>query len=524
MVDSNLLTYFIVLEIASFILTYKFYVAAGRKAWEAAIPFYKTYVMMGIIKRKKWHTILFFIPIVSNIMALVMVYELFHVFNYRKLKHTILTIATAGLYLGFIGFTKKLTYVGKDEQNIKKTVSELGASLIFAVVAATIIRTFTFEAYTIPTPSMEKSLMVGDFLFVSKIHYGSRMPITPLTVPLVHNKIPFSSLDSYLEWVQLPYFRFPKLASLKPMDPVVFNYPAEDIRPINMEGKVRPIDKRENYVKRCVAMAGDTLRIESKVISVNGEKVNFPDRAKPQTTYLVEVKQGSNLKMLKDKFDINVNEIQKLNAEGTRLAMPISLAFIDELKQLNWVLSVSQYEFKEPDSRNLVFPNPAHEVMFEWTRDNYGPLYIPAKGATIQLNEENYYTYKRAIEMYDHPTPRVLSRLGNTFSLDGEPISEYTFQQDYYFMMGDNAHMSDDSRFWGFVPEDHIVGKPVFIWMSWDQYGDKLKDKIRTERVFTTVNSDGERKSYLLPFLLVVIVFYIGNHFYKKRKEKKASA
>ncbi len=521
MVNSNLLTYFIILEIASFILTYKFYVAAGRKAWEAAIPFYKTYVMMRIIQRKKWHTILFFVPVVSNIMAIVMIYELLHVFNYRKLKHTIFSIITGGLYLGYIGFTAKLKYVGKDEKNIKKTVTELGASLVFAVVAATIIRTFTFEAYTIPTPSMEKSLMVGDFLFVSKLHYGSRMPITPLSVPLVHNKIPVLGLDSYLEWVQLPYFRFPKFDPIERMDPVVFNYPAEDIRPINMEGKIRPIDKRENYVKRCTAIPGDTLSIKNGQVSIGGKVIPFPDRAEPQTTYIVQLAPSFNKQILKDKFDINLNEMQALDDMGLQYAMPINPARAEKMKQMQGVVALEAYVYTEMNRNSAVFPNPQHEVVFNWTQDNYGPLYIPAKGATVQLNEENYYKFKRIIEFYDHPTPRVLTKSNNNYTLDGEAITEYTFQQDYYWMMGDNRHMSDDSRYWGFVPEDHIVGTPVFIWMSYDTYGDKLKEKIRFDRVFTTVGGDGERKSYFLPFVILVVIISIGNRYYKKKKAAK---
>jgi signal peptidase I len=520
MVDSNLLTYFIILELASFLLTWKFYVAAGRKAWEAAIPFYKTYVMMGIIQRKKWQTILFFIPVVSNVMTIVMVYELLHVFNYRKLKHTLYTIATLGLYLGYINYSKTLKYVGKDDQNIKKTVGELGSSLLFAIVAATVIRAFTFEAYTIPTSSMEKSLMVGDFLFVSKMHYGSRLPVTPLSVPLVHNKVPLLNVDSYLEWVQLPYIRLPKISSLNRMDPVVFNYPAEDIRPINMDGKIRPIDKGENYVKRCVAIPGDTLKIEHREVLINGEALEFPERAKPQFVYIAVSGAPLDINMLKKRFDINPTEIHERydnNRQRYYYDFPATEAAAAGLKEMGISLEVA--EVTDP-SANVVFPNTVHTLSFPWTADNYGPLYIPAKGQSISLNEETFVTYKRVIEMYDAPNMRSLTKEGNQYFLDGEAISTYTFNQDYYFMMGDNRHMSDDSRFWGFVPEDRIVGKPVFIWMSYDTFGDGFKNKIRWDRVFTTVSGKGERVSYFWYFLVAVVLISIGNRYYKKRKAK----
>ncbi len=522
MVDSNLLSFFIVLQVVSFLLTWKFYVAAGRKAWEAAIPIYKTYVMMGIIQRSRWQTVLFFIPVVSNVMTIVMVYELLHVFNYRKLSHTLLSIVTLGLYLGYINYTAKLNYVGKSEQNIKKTVGELGSSLIFAIVAATVIRAFTFEAYTIPTPSMEKSLLVGDFLFVSKMHYGSRLPVTPLSVPLVHNKIPLTTLDSYLDWVQWPYIRLPKISTLNRMDPVVFNYPAEDIRPINMEGKVRPIDKGENYVKRCVALPGDTFSVRDGFVHIDGVKEVFPDRAIPQFNYRVRLSPDFNQKLLKKNYDINIQEAQ-VSPFSNQTVLPAPITAAEEISGLAGVQKFEADIATEPHQGGIVFPNTQHQEVVRWSRDNYGPLYIPAKGATIQLNEQNYYTFKRVIEMYDSPEMRSLTKEGDAYLLDGKPIKTYTFQQDYYFMMGDNRHMSDDSRFWGYVPEDRIVGKPVFIWMSWDSFGESFMEQVRWDRVFTTVSGEGERKSYFWHFVVFVVLFSIGNRYYKKQKAKKAA-
>lgn len=548
----NLLILFLAIEIFSGIVTFNFYKQAGRQAWEAFVPIYRIVIMLKIIERPWWWTILCYLPVVGNVMAIVVIFELLHVFNFRKLYHTILAVVTFGLYLGYLNFTQKLEYVGRDIQDMRRYVSELVASLIFAVVAATVIRAYTFEAFTIPTPSMEKSLMVGDFLFVSKIHYGSRPPLTPLAVPLVHNKIPFTSLDSYFDWPQLPYWRFPKITDVQRYDPVVFNYPAEDIRPINMEGKVRPIDKREHYVKRCVGIPGDTLTIVDGVVYTNGEHEAMPDRANPQFSYFVETNGVDfNAKILKERFDINYVTRQQQQATGEYGAVNrvdnnlyvinIPNEALEGFKQLPNIVSVTQIigkrnmdEYPESTPPMLmrlyqqypslgvnqdIFPNPKNgdKVIYKWSRDNYGPLYMPKAGDKIQLNEDTYLKYSRAITAYEGNT---LERNGDQFVLNGEVATEYTFKQGYYWMMGDNRHASDDSRYWGFVPEDHIVGKPVFIWMSYDKFAEGIK-KIRFDRVFTTVNGEGKRVSYFIPFLIVVAGIY-GFNTYRKRKKAKA--
>ncbi len=572
----NLIFLFLAIEIFSGLITFNFYKKAGRQAWEAFVPFYRVVILLKIIERPWWWVILCYLPVVGNVMAVVVVFELLHVFNYRKLFHTFLAILTFGLYLGYLNFTAELKYVGRDFQDIRRHVSELVASLIFAVVAATVIRAYTFEAFTIPTPSMEKSLMVGDFLFVSKLQYGSRPPLTPLSLPLVHNKIPFTQsfkefgYDSYLDWPQLPYWRFPKFSDVERGDPVVFNYPAEDIRPINMEGKVRPIDKREHYVKRCVAIPGDTLRVIDGKVNVDGKELEMPFRVNPQISYFVRSKGPLNGKMLKEKYDINFltpRQQQEMGDGGAAMTLMENQATGEYSYQMN--IPEKQLEaFKnEPNvkmvypligRKNLadypedvpaflkdtlyarafnadlndiglrrfvtdadLFPNPkpigSSPFIFKWTRDNYGPLYIPKEGATIKLNKENLYKYNRIITAYEH---NILEVKGGKVYINGAETNTYTFKQGYYWMMGDNRHASDDSRYWGFVPEDHIVGKPVFIWMSYDKFGDGLMDKIRFDRVFTTVSGDGPRTSYFWPFVVVVVLIYGFNKWNKKRKQK----
>lgn len=536
------LLFTLVLEFYAGALTWRFYKSANFPAWAAFVPFYNTYILTKIIQRPFWWTILFYIPVVGNVMAIVAVYELLHVFKYNKLKHTFYTILTAGLYLGSINYSSvKLQFVERDLKTIRKYVSELGSSLLFAVVAATIIRAFTFEAFTIPTPSMEKSLMVGDFLFVSKAHYGTRLPMTPLALPLVHNKIPVVGSSSFSDAVQLPYVRLPKFTEVERLDPVVFNFP-EEIQ--------YPIDKREHFVKRCLAIPGDSLRIVDGTVLVNGDSLNLPDRARPQFNYIVKVKQEYQLnpEKLKKQFDINYStspgntDVHVLGVDKGVITylIPIPAHNIEEFKKLPYVLSVWRLNaesdrtgvnaindryYKDIISRHEsgtgVFPNPEHgPIKVNWTRDNYGPIYIPKEGVTVKLNEKSFWQYKKIIEIYEGNT---LSVNNGRYIINGEVATEYTFKQNYYWMMGDNRHNSLDSRYWGYVPEDHLVGKPVFIWMSYDTFGKGL-DKLRWDRIFTTVNGGGERTHYFWPFVIFVLITSVGNRMLKKRKEKKKVA
>jgi len=557
---TDFLILFVIAPLVFGLFTYKFYTAAGRQAWEAFIPIYGTLILLKIIERPWWWVFLVYMPVVGNVMSIVLVFELLHVFGFRKLKFTIYSIITFYVYLAYINYTEKLNYKGRDHKDIRKHVSELGASIIFAVVAATAIRAFTFEAFTIPTPSMEKSLLVGDFLFVSKMHYGVRPPITPLAIPLIHNKIPLSkTVESYSELIQLPYVRLPKFYEVDRNDPVVFNYPAEDIRPINMEGEVRPIDKREHYVKRCLAIPGDSLKIVDGQVYVNGEKNILPERSDPQTSYLVETNSlDFNVKQLKEKFDINYvksndphvqagGAVQQLNGSPNFYIINIPASALEEFKKLPNVVKVeaivgkkdiTQYEDGEISNmlkalyinnpgyflvNQELFPNPKNsaKVVYPWTRDNYGPLYMPKEGDVIQLNEDSWFRYQRIITAYEGNT---LEKRGNQFILNGEPATEYTFKQGYYWMMGDNRHASDDSRFWGYVPEDHIVGKPVFIWMSFDKYAEGFINKLRYDRIFTTVSGDGPRTSYFWHVFILVIVGYFINGQLKKRKASQKAA
>lgn len=337
-------------------------------------------------------------------------------------------------------------------------------AIAFAVVAATLIRTFFIEAYTIPTPSMEKSLLVGDFLFVSKVNYGARAPITPISFPFAHNTMPFIGTKSYIEWPSMPYFRLPGFQKIKNNDVVVFNYPNED---------GRPMDKKENYIKRCLGIAGDSLAVIDQQVFVNGVAAENPP--KMQYRYYVQT-DGTFDNRLAKRHDIT---------EGSRTSehgdfdMILTNAAVEDLKNQSWVKRVDNTLQAKGVGAHYIFP---FRETLGWNVDNFGPIYIPKAGDMVKLDTVTYYIYERAIKVYEN-NPTLVMRNKKVYLNDKE-ITTYTFKQNYYFMMGDNRHNSADSRFWGFVPEDHIVGKALFTWMSLDPNETNLFKKIRWNRLF----------------------------------------
>jgi len=355
-----------------------------------------------------------------------------------------------------------------NKKQVKKSkVREWTEAIIFAVIAATLIRTFAIEAYTIPTPSMEKSLMVGDFLFVSKMSYGPRLPMTPLSFPFAHNTLPIVGTNSYLEWIKWDYRRLPGWTEIKNNDVVVFNYPMEDSR---------PVDKQDNYIKRCVGIAGDTLEIRDRVVFINGKAIEQPTRA--QFKYHVKTDgSGFNPKSL-EKMD--VTEGGPITEEGDFL-FSLTAENADKMKEFANVKGIQPYSAPKDYYTEDVFP---YTAFYPWNLDNYGPIILPKRGMTMPLDSNNINIYRRAIQVYEKN--EVEERDGKIF-INGNEATSYTFNMNYYWMMGDNRHNSLDSRYWGFVPEDHIVGKAVFVWMSLD-YNASLFNKIRWSRVFRTIH------------------------------------
>jgi signal peptidase I len=348
----------------------------------------------------------------------------------------------------------------------KSLLREWVDAIIFAVIAATIIRTFFIEAYTIPTGSMEKSLLIGDFLFVSKISYGARIPMTPLSFPFAHHTMPLTGGKSYLEWIKIGYHRLPGFGHIKHGDCVVFNWPAEN------EG--RPIDKKENYIKRCIGTPGDTLSIHNCAVSINGKEIPVPENS--QSSYMVRT----------DGSGFSEQAIQRLSLyDGIRKTVDTFFFHLSKknVEEMSKFVNVKQIE---PN----IYPQDWHEdgiyppdQNYKWNRDNYGPIWIPKKGVTINLNSSNISVYRKVISEYERNS---LEERNGKIYINGQESSQYTFKMDYYWMMGDNRHNSADSRYWGFVPEDHIVGKAVFIWMSWDSNATGF-NKIRWGRLFHSI-------------------------------------
>ena len=355
-----------------------------------------------------------------------------------------------------------------DNSKIKSVPHEWIDAIIFAIVAATFIRTFFIEAFTIPTSSMEKSLLVGDFLFVSKVNYGARVPMTPLSFPFTHHTLPFTEkTKSYVELFQLPYYRLPGFAKIKNNQVVVFNYPMEDFR---------PVDKMENYIKRCIGIPGDTLQVSKMKVSINGKIVDEPLHS--QYDYIVRT-DGSGLNPVVLK-DMDVTEGGPINEQGY-FHFFLTSENAEKIRTFKNVLSVEHYVDPRDYVDSLSYPFVSGH---QWSIDNYGPVLIPARGMKIQLSRENIGVYRRAISVYEKNS---LEEKDGKFIINGKETSDYTFKMDYYWMMGDNRHNSLDSRYWGFVPEDHIVGKAVFVWFSWDTNGNFL-NKIRWSRLFKFIN------------------------------------
>ena len=361
----------------------------------------------------------------------------------------------------------------KKEKKVKKKKSELRTwfeAIAFAVVAAHILRTFFIEAYTIPTSSMEKSMLIGDFLFVSKLAYGPRVPMTPVAVPLVHHTIPGTKKKSYSEIVKVPYHRMKGLGDIKRNDCVVFNWPAEKLN--------RPVDKKENYVKRCVGIAGDKIEIVNGQLMVNDEPQAEPEGMKKQFTYNVKTKgSGLNPKLLYKKFDITEGSRGSNMNEYNLFLTDEALEGLNEFKN---VKSITQNIDTTYNSPQYYFPNNNDHL---WNIDNYGPILIPKKGSSIDLTMENIDLYKDIIEIYEENTLKISE---NNIYINDSLTSSYKFKMNYYWMMGDNRHNSADSRMWGFLPENHVVGKALFVWMSWDKNGKGL-NKIRWDRLFSSV-------------------------------------
>ena len=483
---------------------------AGVENKKAIIPIYNTWEVVKLCKIKKIWFWIQLIPIVGQFVSLWI--SIIFVMHFKKVNliHHTLTAIVPFAYLPYLGFAKTTKWHGTNalEHYHKPASREWIDAAVFAVVAATIIRTFLFEAYVIPTGSMEKTLLVNDFLFVDKVTYGARIPMTPLSFPFVHNTMPGSvTTPSYLQWINLDYYRLPKIREVKRNDVVVFNFPAGDTiinspefgskvpyydvlreqfkgdrvmlnEKLASEGLsllVHPIDKTDNYIKRCVGIPGDVIQIKNSQLFVNGQLAFVAPNA--QTEYIV-VTNGNPISenYIQENLGINISEantdFQVLPESPNTYSINMTAAAANDVRKLPNVKSV---ELFVDNTAGRTFPFDT--IHYPWTMDNFGPLQIPKKGDVIALNDNNVELYRRLISTYEHNT---LDKKNGQYFINGTAATTYTIKQDYYWMMGDNRHRSQDSRFWGYVPETHIVGRAALIWFSYDK-------SIRWNRLFNLI-------------------------------------
>lgn len=486
------------------------------------IPVYNYYILTKISNRPWWWTLLLFVPIVQFITNYNIRTDTLKNFGKLRFVDEVLGVMFFSFYIVYLGWDKNAKYIGpcnteefKEKNPIKKTtVRDWSEALFFAAIVATQVRGAYIEAYTIPTPSMERSLMVGDFLFVSKVHYGVRIPMTPVAFPFAHHTMPLIGGKAYIDAVKFPYYRFPALETIDNNDIVVFNFPEGDTVLLNapeasfyqltygyyIQNKVaahgvsydaykerilqqepyvvRPLDKKDNYIKRCVAIGGDTLQVIDAKVYINGKPLQEPkEMAHSYNVTFTKTPRREELSKLGISTDAN-------NFKGT--TMSLTNEALTTLKEKGIISSAVPNKYPSNFVDSTAYPRSAYH---NWNKDFFGPLWIPKKGATITLTKENYPLYERAIRVYEGNNEFTIN--GDKFVLNGEQVTTYTFKQDYFFMMGDNRDNSLDSRFWGFVPHDHVVGKPVFIWLSLDyekKGGFLGLNKIRWERLFSVID------------------------------------
>ena len=559
--------FYVVIQLIHSLATWKLYKKAGFNPVASIIPLYNSLVLMKIIRRPWWWVILLFIPIINLLIFPVVWIETARSFGRNSTADTFKVIFSLGLYIFLINYDKKSSYIADRDLTQKGGFEEWLSSIVFAVILATVVHTYFIQPFIIPTGSLERTLLVGDFLFVSKYHYGARIPKTVVSFPMVHDTIVGTGIRSYLNKPQLPYLRLPKLQKIKRNDIVTFNWPADTVRQffVREKGVKKPIDKKSNYVKRCVGIPGDTLEIVNGELRINGVKSILPYRAKPLFKYTAYNAEGISSQKLNrlglydfqrkfrigninqksfDDIKIHILAIVNNSAENFTIltnskGIPTdkirrNRLTVSELTEREKKLTLTEIDFKNIQDSNVVdsivrdykktksyntafFPN---NITFDWNEDNYGPIVIPEKNQSVSLNLSNLPLYKKIIKDYEKNTIEINN---NSILINGKEEDSYKFKMDYYWMMGDNRNGSEDSRMWGFVPEDHIVGKPIFIWMSIDGINDGIKNwKIRWNRVFTTIHEDGEPKSYFLHFIVFCLILWLFNKYLLNKLIKNA--
>ena len=515
----------LIVQVVHFAGTWKLYVAAGRKAWEAAVPVYNAIVLMKIINRPWWWVFLLFIPIVHLIMFPVLWVETLRSFGRNNAKETFLVIITFGLYLYYINYTQELKYV-EDRSLVPRTsAGEWTSSILFAIVAATVVHNYFMQPFTIPTSSLEKTLLVGDYLFVSKFHYGAKAPMTTASLPMVHDTVPVLNAKSYYKGLQYPYVRIPGFQKIKRNDIVVFGWPVDTLTNITDPSSavdIKPMDKKSNYVKRAVGVPGDSLEVRDGYVFINGEPNDLPDRAKLQFGYQFRTTVGLNPKFMAERY--NITDLYRLENKSWRdsrvFAAHMTNEELEKFKNFPSLDTILQVTSERGQRDPSIFP---HDPQYAFNSNQFGPIYIPEAGKTVDINSESISFYKRIIEVYEGSELGIENKItqsGTQVLLNGNPLTSYTFKQDYYWMMGDNRNNSQDARMWGYVPFNHVVGKPVMVWLSMDPNKGLFNGKIRWNRMFTTVGGSGQPVSYL-KYVIIAIIGWFGFNYFRKRKKGK---
>ncbi len=479
---------FIVATIGWHIGLYGMFKKAGIEGWKAFIPFYNTWCMVQKMPLKKYWFFLQLIPIAGQFITIWICIKFVEHFGRFEFLHHAATVLVPFIYFPYLGFSKNERYAGNAVVNNykKSTAREWIDAAAFAVVAATLIRTFVFEAYVIPTPSMEKTLLVNDYLFVSKSAYGPRIPNTPIAMPFVHAKLPFVNAKSYVEWIKIPYTRW-FASPVKRNDAMVFNFPTNDtlindeenfgskvtyyeaVRQMGRDrvwqdyGSIittRPVDKRENFIKRCVGIAGDSIQVINGKLHINGK----PEDYFPQSQRYYQLDVSPEIMLDAEKLDNLGIKVREEQGDFNQLKNGSYLVNITNEEKANLKLPQG-YKLADFMMQPTAQLFPYYDTAHHWSGDNYGPLWIPKKGATIQLTADNFIRYERCIRVYEN---NEVENKGGKIFINGKETDKYTFKMDYYWLMGDNRHNSLDSRYWGFVPEDHVVGKASLIWFSWE--------------------------------------------------------
>ncbi|WP_185856181.1 signal peptidase I [Blattabacterium cuenoti] len=479
----------------------------GVPYWKLIIPVYNIVLLLKIYNRSIWWIFLFFIPLTSIFLIFVLWIDLLRTFGKIKKKHIFFLLFSLGVYIYYINYSKNIEF-SKEKLKKKKNLG-----ILFSAIFSFLIHTYIVQPFAIPTSSMERTLLVGDFILVSKIHYGLRMPITPISIPFFHNTIFGGKIKSYIPFFQWPYLRLNPIKSIQRNDLVVFNFPKDFNHKI--------IDRKDNYIKRCVGIPGDIVSIKNGILFVNHKREEHYKKniLEKQHSYLIKTKNiPLNIEFLKEKMDLEDVEIIEENEEYFFYQIMATEKQVIQIKNLfENIVFIKKNILPDHFQENSIFLSHFNN---NWNRDFFGPLYIPKKGDIIRLNSKNINIYYDIIVSEKN----FLNKKHYDSIINDNKNNFYKIRKNYYFMMGDNRHNSFDSRYWGFVSEDHIVGKPILIWMSidWDRKKpfNIFSWKFRWNRIMTSMNS--RKNSYLFYFFVFIIIYLFSSlliFIFKRKKQ-----